>query len=236
MVDWPSTMPTDVLVERTVACPQCGHEERRQIATGIPLAQAPELRNFIVDGHFHTFRCAACGTGFRLELPLGYLDFERRLWFTVVPPTALGDLPGALALAQQAFQRTMSTPPVQPWAGEVRRRLVFGLTSLREKLLLDAAGLDDHQVEGLKLALRTDPGLTQDAQHALFFERTEGEDLIFTWTGPETPAPDSAFEVRIPRHRLDAATPDGRPGDLAVDVRLHFTPWDAHPPPPRVDR
>src|SRR5690606_27679577 len=116
----------------------------------------PEVRQAILDGTFHRFVCPSCGRRNTVEKLLAYTDFPRRQWFTVVPRAALTRRSEWLRLAEDSFRATMvehAAPIVKTWAPDMTRRVIFGLASLREKLVAFEAGLDDRWLELVKLEL-----------------------------------------------------------------------------------
>ena len=78
-------------------------------------------------------------------------DFDRAEYIAV-EPEATTDVAAARKLAIEVFDAafTFGPPIAEELAENMRCRLVFGMRSLREKLLLWQAGLDDRVVEALK--------------------------------------------------------------------------------------
>ena len=223
------TAPTDTLSCVDTACPGCGHVEPRHIARGIPLSQAPWLREAILGGRLHTFVCAACETGFRVESIFSYLDVRRQTWMCVLPDAAHADLPGALRLAESTFTQTMvaeGPSMVRDWGRQAVRRVVFGLASLREKLIAFEHGLDDRLLEGTKLAVMRALGL--QPEQPLFLDRVTPEALIFMRRG------EAPIELPVPLAMYHAAEPLGQPGDWAIDCRIGTLLSPTMPAPPAV--
>jgi hypothetical protein len=143
---------------RTLVC-ACGHRFPVEIWDGVHVSQWPELRQQVLDGTFHRFPCDACGVTAIYDDLLGYTDFPRRHWFTIAPAVDLAYRSKWNELAENSFRATMvefAPPLVREWSTEMTRRLIFGIQSLREKLVAFDAGLDDRVVELLKLQLIRD--------------------------------------------------------------------------------
>jgi hypothetical protein len=143
-----------------VECGACGHVQRAKLAHGVHVARAPEVRDRLFDRTFHRVVCSGCGRAFVAERPLVYTDFDRKHWIQVALAIERPRWPELEVAAEALFERAFTGAPV---AGELRdgfrRRLVFGLEELREKLVIWRASLDDAVVECLKaqvLARRPD--------------------------------------------------------------------------------
>jgi hypothetical protein len=172
---------------RTLVC-ACGNRFPVEIWEGVHVSQEPELRQQVLDGTFHRFPCIVCGVTAVYDDLIGYTDFPRRHWFTIAPAVDLAYRSKWSALADQSFRATMvefAPPLVREWSTEMTRRLIFGIQSLREKLVAFDAGLDDRVVELLKLQLIRDGALpfelgsrielAEVTPGELRFERRSGE-------------------------------------------------------------
>ena len=162
-----------------VVC-RCGAAIRVDLADSVHAATAPRLRDAILAGTFHTVGCQTCGQSFRIEKTVAYTDFKRRQWFLTFPPeqvVAYRDVDRAAAASFQATMVERCAPVVREWSTDMIRRTVFGLASLREKLLLFELGLDDRVVELIKLRQAATLGLGLDA-HVELAART-GDALLF---------------------------------------------------------
>ncbi len=190
------------------------------------------MREAIKAGTFHVFPCPSCGARVRLDKLLAYTDFERSHWFAVFPDRARARWSDAVAFARQSFTETMeerSAPLVKSWVPRFRAsmRAIFGLDSLRDKLLAFDAGLDDRALEALKLELVRWYDLRWQEGSRLWFERLDGEQLVFAWIPAADPAaPPQALGAPLDAYRriaLDATTRERVPAlfdSIAVDVRL----------------
>ncbi|HWN67831.1 MAG TPA: CpXC domain-containing protein [Haliangium sp.] len=214
-----------------LGCP-CGHELTVNAADSLHVTNLPEVREAIKQGTFHVFPCPSCGARVRLDKLLAYTDFDRSHWFAVFPDRARAQWSDAVAFAHQSFRETMeerSAPLVKSWVPRFRAsmRAIFGLDSLRDKLLAFDAGLDDRTLEALKLDVVRWYDLPWQEGSQLWFERVDGEQLVFAWIRTADPsAPPQAVGAPLDAYRrlaLDAATPERAPAlfdSIAVDMRL----------------
>ena len=194
----------------------------------------PAVRQSILDGTFHRFACPACARVLQVEKLLAYTDFPRRHWLTVVPERDLALRSRWVRFADVTFQMTMTeraAPIVQSWAPEFTRRVVFGLASLREKLVLFDEGLDDRLIELLKLDLRRDLGLLADPFAYLFVtRRNSSTSLLVEYPLPGATGATGELELPLDDYaRLGDADPDelaarvpGMWDGLVVDHRVLF--------------
>lgn len=144
-------------IDGWVACATCAHRFPAEVAEAVHAATRPELRDAIIEGEFHRFMCPLCGGSTTIEKLFAYTDFDRSHWFVVVPGAELPFVGEWEAFAERTFEATM-VKQCAPWVRDVVgprmvRRVVFGLASLREKLLSFAAGLDDRALEVMKLGV-----------------------------------------------------------------------------------
>ncbi len=195
----------------------CGHAYTVDVADGLHVSLRPDLRQAILDGTFHRFACPSCGRRSTVEKLLAYTDFPRRQWFTVVPRLALARRSEWLRLAERSFRATMvehAAPIAKAWAPDMIRRVIFGMASLREKLVAFEAGLDDRWLEFVKLEIIYD-GTVPVANDGYFhFTSVRGPDLVFEWALPGNPG---TTEMVVPRALYD----DLQAGAEANRARAH---------------
>lgn len=132
---------------------RCGARLTVLVARSINGARHPQLREAVLQGKLHRYQCSACGSELVLDHQFLYVDFERRQFLAVYPLRDLAQAePRAREAAQVYDELLVSNPPV-PLAHLKHRFLVrvcFGVDELREKLLVDDAGLSDLALEELK--------------------------------------------------------------------------------------
>jgi hypothetical protein len=130
------------------------------VAQSINAGRSPECRDRIVAGEFQRPTCAECEAAFEIDNPFMYVDLPRGQWIGVF---ATDDESGWREYEnepQEALAVAKAAPAGELVTGNPRVRCVFGLSALREKLILDDHGLDDVSVEVLKFCLVTmaEPG------------------------------------------------------------------------------
>lgn len=188
----------------------CGTEFEVTAADSLHITNMPQLREEVLRGELHVFPCPACGQRVRLDKLLAYTDFGRWQWFVVFPEAALDSWAEAAAFAERSFTQTVlerSPQVVKDWAPKLRPNLraVFGLSALREKLLVCDASLDDRTVEALKLQLIEWYGLPYRPGAQLWFTRVERAS-----GGPVEPGGDTA-ELQLVFAFADASGPRAAP-------------------------
>lgn len=137
-------------------CPSCGEGVAFQAVASVNAGRAPALRAAILAETFQRETCAACGTSFRLAPRFSLIDHARRLWIAVLPVDRRSAWPEEEVAALAAFERAYgagASPGIRRIGATLRRRLVFGWSGVREKLLADELGIDDLTLELVKLAV-----------------------------------------------------------------------------------
>ena len=221
--------------DRTEIACGCGRRLTVRVVHDLHASARPEDRAQILAGTYQEHRCDGCGRVIVVESPFVYTDFSREHYVAVEPP----DRPiGADTVAMHArvFRRCFDDgPPIARELGAgLRRRVVYGLVGLREKLRLWDAGFDDYVVEALKLDLLERLAAAGiGASVAVVVELPPGGELVITAfrSRPDAPVPDDPrglATIVIPRERYLARLADraeiarGRP-DLADDWLVDAT-------------
>jgi hypothetical protein len=152
-----------VVQSEVVSCPHCGTEQIQRVAQSINAERSPHYRDQILAGEFQRPTCTQCSESFELSQPFIYVDLPRRHWFGVFSGADESGWREWEEAPQRALDVARSAPAGEGVVGDPRVRCVFGLSALREKLLLDDAGLDDVAVEIMKFCLVTsaDPAAQQ---------------------------------------------------------------------------
>jgi hypothetical protein len=202
-------------VHAKVECSACRHVFDADVAESLHISNRPDIRADIVAGRFHRFHCPACAAFTTIEKLLSYTDFSRSHWFTVVPTVELPFLAQWRELADSAFKTNMieRCPDLvrEQMAPRMLRRLVFGLASLREKLITFDNGLDDRVLEVLKLELLQERGVVPDARIACHLAGVSPDALDFELARPGAPP---VFE-RVTVARTDYDRLSAHAGELA---------------------
>jgi len=218
----------------TLVC-VCGNRFPIDVWDGLDASQGPELRQQVLDGTFHRFPCAVCGETAVYDDLLNYTDFPRRHWLTIVPGVDLAYRSKWIAFADQSFHATMvefAPPLVREWSIEMTRRLIFGIQSLREKLVAFDAGIDDRVVELLKLQLIRDGALPLDPGNRVELAAITPDEVRFTRRSGD-------LEVTVPRamYGVLAGSPDLEamcratfPNPTLIDHAALFVPETAEDP------
>ena len=200
-----------LLHTETLPCPFCGAVAEREIANSVAAARRPDLRAAILDGSFQKIVCDACGKTFRVTPTLTYMDTARGTWILTLPidkrPFWDSFEAGALSIFNDSFGP--SAPPAARGLGErMRKRVTFGWSGLREKLLCEEFGFDDVALELLKLLLlgTSEAGHLSLTASLRLIARTEAGDPVLAWLNNATEAGSEAIEV-----------PSSLLGDIAAD-------------------
>jgi hypothetical protein len=180
--------------QRACRCPACGATQTRRIAAALNGGRAPAARAALLDGSFQRQPCDACGRPFTVEDPLIYSDLGRGQLVQVAARRDLPRWPALEAEVAASAARVLTGPDAPasaaPLVVRLRVRLVFGLAALREKLLAWDGGLDDVDLELLKLIAARQEGvplahaatlrlIRMAPAHALFVD-----DAATSWTVP----------------------------------------------------
>jgi hypothetical protein len=193
--------------EETVHCPRCAVEQTALLAHGVHVARAPEIREQLFARTFHAVTCKSCRAVFVAARPLIYTDMDRKHWIQVALEEERLRWPELEELVGSVFTRAFTGSPLARELSErMKRRLVFGLEELREKLVIWAANLHDAAIECLKIELiRREPVL---AHSRLVVDEV---------------APDHAMTIRIDGQRVmrvDGATVEQFDGDARLEGRF----------------
>lgn len=207
-------------------CPSCGVANRFDACESVNADRRPALREQILDGTFQRAPCVACGTFYRLEPQLTYVELGAGHFIRAAPLRARDEVEVIEARVNAAFEASYGpTAPalVRRSVEGVSTRVVFGWAALVEKLAIRDAGLDDVQVELLKAwILRDVPDAQLGPGVELRFLRPEGEDLLFVWIRPAEDAIEEA--VAAPRSMYDEIGAEPEPWE-PLRAGLRAGPW-----------
>lgn len=194
----------------TAQCPQCGTEQTVDLVASVNADRRPDLRQQILDHTFQGCVCKSCGATFRLPPRFTYQHFKQHLWIVAHPRDDLDNWAELDALTAEIFTGNFgpSAPPMaQRIGGQISPRVVFGWPALREKLVAREAGLDDVELELLKMAVIrnvTDSPLADETE--LRLDRVEGDEFVLAWVEGMAEAPQTA--LRVPRAVYDEIVAD----------------------------
>jgi hypothetical protein len=202
-------------------CPHCGAEQKVHLVASLNADRRGDLRQEVLDHKFQARTCDECGVEFRLPPRFTYQHFAQQLWIIAHPRADLQKWQELDSEVQELFAGNFgpgAPPMARDIAKQISPRVVFGWPALREKLVAREAGLDDIELELLKMAIiRQVPNPRIADEMELRLDRVEGDDLVLAWVDGTTEAPETA--LRVPRSTLDEikADPDWAP------LRAQFT-------------
>lgn len=140
----------------TLHCSACDTTSDFQAAGSVNADRRPDLREEIMENRFQMVDCPSCGEPMRLEPLFNYLDMELGLWIAAYPPRRIVDYVALEDEVQALFDESYgkaATEAAQQVGADLRPRLTFGWAATREKLFLRRHGIDDVDLEMLKLDL-----------------------------------------------------------------------------------
>lgn len=140
----------------SATCPHCATQQAFDAVYSVNADRRPDLRDEILDDAFQFETCENCHEQFRLDPMFVYLDIGRGQWISAKPLVALGEWPqeqaDAATLMADSYGAAASAPAQAVGEG-LCARVTFGWAALREKIVVNAAGLDDVALELTKAAL-----------------------------------------------------------------------------------
>lgn len=125
-----------------ISCPVCGKESDFTVWQSLNTALDPEAKQALLDGSLFRFVCPHCGHSGKVEYSMLYHDAEHQTMIYLTTPGEVDTVREALAKADAAMG---------PLLTGYRKRIVLDLETLREKQTILDLGLDDREVELIKL-------------------------------------------------------------------------------------
>jgi hypothetical protein len=192
------------------ACPACGAPLRVGFADSVNGARQPDLRAAILDDSFQRVRCETCGAASRIDPALTYLDVERNQWMLVRPAGNLAEWEQFEAQAREIHALAFGTragASARRIGARLSVRVTFGWPAAREKLLCAAHGIDDVELELLKLGLVRWLGDTPiDDDIELRCTAVQGDALQLVWL--RAASGEAIESLSVPRRLLDDVARD----------------------------
>ncbi len=139
---------------QTIRCPECGAEHDFSVWNSVNVTVDPALKDKVKSGDIFHYVCPECNNAVEVIYPLLYHDMDAKLMIYYAPDAE------ALENAQKAFG------DVKTEAGYTRR-VVSSLFDLQEKIAISDAGLDDRNIEILKVFLGSE---LQETQPEMIFD------------------------------------------------------------------
>lgn len=196
----------------SLSCPHCAQSVDFEACDSVNADRRPDLRAAILEGSFQRMDCPHCGRSFRAAPQLTYLDVGRGQWIAAFPPEAVGQWVELEAAASRAYEQAFgsgASVDAREIGQTLKPRMVFGWHGLVEKLVAAEAGLDDVNLELMKMALLRgldDPPLPIGTQLRLVADLPEEAALLLTTVPATLPVDeddDNAEELSVPRTLYD---------------------------------
>jgi hypothetical protein len=194
----------------TMPCPVCGTPRTFDLVASVNADRRPDLRASIMKGSFQREKCDSCGSTFRTPPLMTYLDMGRHQWILAQPGSDLQQWKALEQKARSVFAVAYgpeASAEAQEIGREMKTRVVFGWGALSEKLLCSEHGLDDVNLELLKMAVLRDvpaPPLTD--QNELRLIGVEPAEFVLAWISSEDEH--SSGTLRVPREVYDEIAAD----------------------------
>ncbi|TNF35057.1 MAG: hypothetical protein EP329_06605 [Deltaproteobacteria bacterium] len=205
-----------------VACPHCGDVASRSVAASLNAQRSPRYRQEILERTFQRPTCGRCKQQFLIHEPFLYLDLSAKQLIAVFAPALVEDWPELEEEVVDAWEAAFGpddAPAIAQALGEgLVLRTVFGLEALREKLVCAEHGVDDAQLEALKLQLLLDGTLPgPESAPRLAEVEDDGETLVIVCEPVADLTTGAARQavLRAPRRLLE------------LDLDLGLPPLDA---------
>lgn len=206
-----------------LVCPHCGRAVTMQAVGSVNADRRPDFRDDILEDRFQDTTCAGCGAGFRLQPEFNYLDVGRGQWIAAMPALRMPDYLAVEDEVLAVFDSSYGSgaPRAARDIGEgLTQRLTFGWPAVREKIIANAAGIDDVALEILKLDMlrsmrqaRLGPGIE------LRLVRDLGTDLAFAWLASASEA-SAGDGFLVARYAYETIASDPEP---YADLRAALT-------------
>ena len=195
---------------QTLSCPSCGESVEFEAVISVNADRRPDLREAILDRSFQRQDCPKCGTSFRLDPAMNYLDVGRGQWIAAFPIANLGQWKTMEEQAGSTFARAYgekASAAARSIGSGLRPRVTFGWAALREKLLAAEHQLDDANLELVKTAiLRGLHNSPMGAETELRLVAVEGSELVMAWTRAVNE--EIVEGLRVPRSMYDEIAAD----------------------------
>ena len=196
--------------QATMPCPVCGTPRTFDLVASVNADRRPDLRAAIMNGSFQREKCDSCGSAFRTQPLMTYLDMGRGQWILVQPGGDVRQWKALQEKARSVFAVAYgpdAPPEAQEMGRDMKARVVFGWGALSEKILCSEHGLDDVNLELLKMAVLKDvPAPPLKDQNDLRLVGVEGDELVLAWVSSEDEH--VANTLRVPREVYDDIAAD----------------------------
>ena len=165
---------------QTLSCPSCGEPVEFEAVISVNADRRPDLRLAILDASFQRQACPKCGTSFRLDPEMNYLDVARGQWLAAFPIAKLAQWKTIEEQASSTFARAYGEQASAAARAIAARAVALGTETVlhrfgkandgqipQARLVMDKAGnlygttpgrrraSLRHGVQGLAVAVRT---------------------------------------------------------------------------------
>jgi len=192
------------------SCPKCGTLHQFEVVASVNADRRPDLRAAILDGSFQREQCAKCKTEFVAPPMLTYFEVSRGWWILAQPVGFDQKWKDVAEIARDSFDKAYganAAAAAREIGAGLKVRVVFGWPALREKLLCGDLGLDDVELELLKMAIvrgSQDSPIGDDNELRLVGAR--GSELSLAWIVAATER--SIATLDVPRSTYDEISAD----------------------------
>ncbi|MEJ7597636.1 MAG: CpXC domain-containing protein [Kofleriaceae bacterium] len=143
----------------------CGAPLELFLADSLNAGRHPHLKQAVLDRALHVFRCDVCSEVLVIEKDMLFFDFERKQFFCVYPRQERAHEAACSQHVKRAYELWLGERApgfIAALGKQFLVRVCFGYEELREKLVIDDAGLSDLVIEALKIDLLvSDPWFEQ---------------------------------------------------------------------------
>jgi hypothetical protein len=196
-----------IFSEQRLACPACDTPVRCEVVHSVNIDRKPELRDAILDGSFQRVECPSCGSSFRPEPELIYIDRGRGQYIGVWPASRRGEWAACAAKTRETFDGSFGAQApasARQLGAAFNVRAVFGWPAFIEKLLAREAGIDDRTLEAAKLVvMRSGETTPLPGTWELRLMGVQEGDPVLAWLGPAADDDESPRSIRVPRALIE---------------------------------
>jgi hypothetical protein len=186
-------------------CPRCAQPVATVLHKSFVIEDDASLRT-IVENRFHLLECARCGERRPFEADFLVTNRTRELFIQVITRDE------EVAVMIESMREMLGTAPVHA-------RIVASRDELVEKVRLWSLGLDDVAMEVVKYFMRAQLG-DLEGRTQRFFEKAEGEELVFSVFQPGQPAGEMRLPLRVYHNIIRQFGTAAHAREYEVDERL----------------
>ncbi len=138
-----------------IPCRNCSASNTIEIYHTVNIGRLPTLKEQILNDKLQSINCKNCGARVRVEPLFPYIDLKNKLWIATRPASEI--ILWREIEEDSANIFNLSLGPDAPGSThemntDIKPRVVFGWSALKEKLLAHDAGISDVELEMAKVA------------------------------------------------------------------------------------